>query len=184
MAEQMALGRAEIGEDERLARLEAEVQTLTREVGRLQDVQAIRILQHTYGYFMDKGLYDEVVDLFAEDGQLRFMGGVFKGKAGVRRLYCGRLRPGFTGKNGPAFGMLCDHMQLQDAIHVAPDGLTARGRFRALLIGGMGSVLAPLAGAWMLDARLSTIAILGLLAVPALVCALGVGVMRPGWQAH
>jgi carotenoid cleavage dioxygenase len=136
MAEQTTLGRAELGEGERLARLEAQVESLAREVGRLQDLNAIRVLQHTYGYFMDKGLYDEVVDLFAEDGQLRFMGGVFKGKAGVRRLYCGRLRPGFTGKNGPAFGLLCDHMQLQDAIHVAPDGLTARGRFRAVLIGG------------------------------------------------
>lgn len=65
-----------------------------------------------------------------------------------------------------------------------PPAIKATGVAWALLIGGMGSVLAPLAGAWMLDARLSTIAILGLLAVPALVCALGVGVMRPGWQAH
>src|SRR4051812_17297339 len=121
MAEQMTVGGAQTGDGGRLARLEAQVEALTRELGRLQDIQAIRTLQHTYGYFMDKGLYDEVVDLFAEDGQLRFMGGVFRGKAGVRRLYCGRLRPGFTGKNGPAFGMLCDHMQLQDVIHIAPD---------------------------------------------------------------
>ncbi len=85
---------------------------------------------------MDKGLYDEVVDLFAEDGELHFMGGVFKGKAGLRRLYCDRLRPGFTGKNGPAFGMLCDHMQLQDVIDVAADGLTAKARVRAFLQGG------------------------------------------------
>jgi carotenoid cleavage dioxygenase len=123
-------------EAERIARLEATVEELSRHLGRLEDVNAIRKLQHTYGYFMDKGLYDEVVDLFADDGELRFMGGVFKGKAGVRRLYCERLRPAFTGRNGPAFGMLCDHMQLQDVIDVAPDGKTAKARFRALLIGG------------------------------------------------
>ncbi len=64
------------------------------------------------------------------------MGGVFRGRTGLWRLYCGRLRPGFTGKNGPAFGMLCDHIQLQDVIHVAPDGKTARARWRALLQGG------------------------------------------------
>ena len=135
MAE-LAMGRAEGDQQERIARLEAQVETLSRELGRLQDEKAIRALQHTYGYFMDKGLYDEVVDLFAEDGELRFMGGVFKGRAGVRRLYCGRLRPGFTQKNGPRFGLLCDHIQMQDVIHVAPDGNAAKARFRALLQGG------------------------------------------------
>src|SRR6185436_15150521 len=98
MAE-LTVGRAETIDADRLAGLEAKVETLTRELTALQDVNAIRWLQHTYGYFMDKGLYDEVVGLFADDGELRFMGGVFKGKAGVARLYCGRLRPGFTGKN-------------------------------------------------------------------------------------
>ena len=136
MAEPMTVGRAESGEGDRIARLEAQVEALAGQLTRLQDVQAILKLQHTYGYFMDKGLYDEVVDLFAEDGELRFMGGVFKGKAGVRRLYCDRLRPAFTGRNGPAFGLLCDHMQLQDVIDVAADGKTAKARFRALLIGG------------------------------------------------
>ena len=135
MAE-LVVGRTESDAADRIARLEAQVETLGRELGRLQDVAAIRTLQHTYGYFMDKGLYDEVVDLFAEDGELRFMGGVFKGKAGLRRLYCERLRPAFTGKNGPAYGMLCDHMQLQDVIHVAADGKTAKARFRAFLQGG------------------------------------------------
>ena len=128
---------AEAGnEAARIAKLEATVEALSRHIDRLEDLNAIRRLQHTYGYFMDKGLYDEVVDLFADDGELRFMGGVFKGKAGVRRLYCDRLRPAFTGRNGPAYGMLCDHMQMQDVIDVAPDGKTAKARFRALLQGG------------------------------------------------
>ncbi len=135
MAE-LTMGRAETADGDRVAKLEAAVERLSWELEQLKDVNAIRWLQHTYGYFMDKGLYDEVVDLFAADGELRFMGGVFKGKAGLRRLYCERLRPGFTGKNGPAYGMLCDHMQLQDVIHIAPDGRTAKGRFRAFLQGG------------------------------------------------
>jgi hypothetical protein len=120
-----------------MADAEKEIAALRHELDLLKDAEAIRHLQHSYGYFMDKGLYQEVVDLFAEDGELHFMGGIFKGKAGVARLYCGRLREAFTdGINGPAYGLLCDHIQMQDVIHVAGDRRTARGRFRALLQGG------------------------------------------------
>jgi len=120
-----------------MADLEREVAALRHELDLIRDAQAIRKVQHSYGYFMDKGLYQEVVDLFADDGELRFMGGIFRGKEGVARLYCGRLRDAFThGINGPAFGLLCDHIQMQDVIHVADDRRTAKARFRALLQGG------------------------------------------------
>ena len=65
-----------------------------------------------------------------------------------------------------------------------PPAIKATGVAWALLVGGLGSVLAPIAGGWMLEARLSTIEILGLLAIPSLVCALSVGLMRQAWQAH
>jgi AAHS family 4-hydroxybenzoate transporter-like MFS transporter len=65
-----------------------------------------------------------------------------------------------------------------------PPAIKATGVAWALLIGGTGSILAPIAGAWMLDQHLTTIAILGLLAIPSLVCAASVGLMRREWQAH
>ncbi len=65
-----------------------------------------------------------------------------------------------------------------------PPAIKATGVAWALLIGGIGSIIAPIAGARMLDLHLSTIAILGLLAIPSLLCALGVGLMRREWQAH
>jgi AAHS family 4-hydroxybenzoate transporter-like MFS transporter len=65
-----------------------------------------------------------------------------------------------------------------------PPAIKATGVAWALLIGSLGSVAAPIAGAWMLDQRLSTIAILGLLAIPALINAAAVGLMRQEWQAH
>ena len=65
-----------------------------------------------------------------------------------------------------------------------PPAIKATGVAWALLIGGMGSVVAPIAGAWMLEAHLSTIAILGLLAIPSLICTATVGFMRQEWQAH
>lgn len=118
-------------------RLERQVAELTNEVDILRDEQSIRKLQHAYGYYLDKCLYDEVVDLFAETGEVRFMGGAFKTKAGVRRLYCGRFRENFTGgHNGPVYGFLLDHPQLQDIVHVAPDRKTACGRFRSFMQAG------------------------------------------------
>jgi hypothetical protein len=117
--------------------LARQVEQLANEVGRLNDVQAVRKLQHAYGYYLDKCLYDEVVDLFAADGEVRFMGGAFKGKPGLRRLYCERFRKSFTGgHNGPVYGFLLDHLQLQDIVDVAPDRNTARARFRCLMQAG------------------------------------------------
>lgn len=120
-----------------LSALTRQVEQLANEVGRLNDVQAVRKLQHAYGYYLDKCLYDEVVDLFADDGEVHFMGGAFRGKAGLKRLYCERFRKNFTGgHNGPVYGFLLDHLQLQDIVDVAPDRNTARGRFRCLMQAG------------------------------------------------
>lgn len=117
--------------------LEDTVAALERRIARLEDGHAVKCLQYKYGYYLDKCLYDEVVDLFAEDGAVHFMGGAYKGKAGVRRLYCGRFRASFTkGHNGPLPGFLLDHPQFQDIVDVAEDGLSALGRFRVLMQAG------------------------------------------------
>jgi hypothetical protein len=117
--------------------LRAEVAAIRHELDMLKDQQAIRALQHTYGYLMEKGLYREVVDLFADDAEMTFFGGVFRGKESIKRVYLNRIRTNFTkGRNGPVRGLLCDVLQMQDVITVADDRKTARGRFRALLMGG------------------------------------------------
>lgn len=124
-------------EQTRIQELEQKVEELANQVGVLEDVHAIRRLQHAYGYYIDKCLYDETVDLFAENGEVHFMGGIFRGKAGVRRLYVDRFRKNFTGgKNGPVFGFLLDHPQMQDVIDVAPDRKTAKARFRCTMQAG------------------------------------------------
>ena len=117
--------------------LQAEVKALALQVGKLEDANEIKYLQYSYGYFMDKGLYAEVVDLYADDGVLSFMGGLFRGRESVRRLYCDRLRKNFThGENNPVYGLLVDHMQSQGVITIADDRHSAKGRFRCLLQGG------------------------------------------------
>jgi SnoaL-like domain len=123
--------------EDRIQALEKRIGDLTDQLGMVQDELAIRKLQHTYGYFIDKCMYEEVVDLFSERGETYFLGGVFKGKSGVRRLYCGRLGAKFAdGKNGPTRGLLLEHLTMQDVIDVAPDRLSARGRFRCFMQGG------------------------------------------------
>jgi hypothetical protein len=123
--------------EDRIKALESRVDELSRQVGELEDINAIRRLQYAYGYFIDKCMYDETVDLFAEEGEVWFMNGIFKGREGVRRLYCGRFRERFTGgRNGPVPGFLLDHPQQQAIIDVAPDGLTAKVRARSTMQAG------------------------------------------------
>lgn len=118
--------------ESRLAALEAQVAAMADRLGIVEDAQAIRTLQFAYGYFMDKCMFAEIVDLFADDAELHFMGGIFKGKAGARRLYGGA-----SGMNGPEHGMLFEHVMAQDIVHVAPDRKTAQGRFRTFMQGGV-----------------------------------------------
>src|SRR5271168_1464339 len=113
------------------------VAELEHRLGLVEDELAIRRLQHAYGYYLDKCYYDEVVDLFDEDGEVIFIGGVYRKRAGIARLYTGRFRSRFTdGHNGPQFGRLLDHPILQDVIHVEPDRRTAYARYRTLMQAG------------------------------------------------
>jgi hypothetical protein len=126
-----------MADQDRIAALEATVANLGRRLQVREDEQAVRKLQHLYGYLIDQCLYREVVDLFTEDGEVRFFGGVFKGKAGAKRLYIDRFQANFThGNNGPIDGFLLDHPQHQDIVDVLADGETALGRFRCTMQAG------------------------------------------------
>lgn len=100
-----------------------------RQVQRLDDERQVEVLQRTYGYYVDKNLWDQIGDLFAEDGTLEIGGrGVFVGRKRVVE-YLKWLGDGVDGR-------LYDHTQMQPIVHVAPDGRTAKGRWRALVFGG------------------------------------------------
>jgi SnoaL-like domain len=80
---------------------EDRIAELEHRLGIVEDELAIRRLQHAYGYYLDKCYYDEVVDLFDEDCEVIFIGGVYKGRAGAARLYTGRSGHGSpTGTTG------------------------------------------------------------------------------------
>src|SRR3989440_11416647 len=121
-----------------IAALTARVEKLAHELAIHQDIPRIRRLQYASGYFIDKSQYNEVVDLFADDGDVWFLGGIYRGKAAVRRLYIERFRKQFTqGHNGPRYGWLLDHPQMQLIIDVAPDRRTAQARGRSMMQAGL-----------------------------------------------
>lgn len=123
--------------DDRLAALERRIEELTERVGMMEDAQAIRHLQYKYGYYMDKAFYEAIIDLFSDDCEIHFLAGIFRGKAGARRLFIDRFRAIFAGgADGPKPGVLMEHPQLQDIVDVAPDRKTANGRFRYFMQAG------------------------------------------------
>lgn len=126
-----------MADDEALEALKGEVARLARRVSDLEDVQAVRALHFKYGYYLDACLYEEVIDLFAPDAELKFLNGVYVGKESIRRLYRNWLSQTWTGGvDRLPRGLLYDHLMLQDVIDIQPDGVTALARIRAVMMGG------------------------------------------------
>lgn len=120
------------------AELLRRIDALEHQLGIQQDIHDVRRLQYAYGYFIDKSQYNEVVDLFSDKGEVWFLGGIYRGKEGIRRLYIERFRKNFTDNhNGPRYGWLLDHPQLQMIIDVADDRKTAKVRGRSMMQAGL-----------------------------------------------
>jgi hypothetical protein len=119
-----------MSENETIARLQARVDALEQKMQELIDIDEIKNLQRIYGYYLDKALWDQVVDCFAEDGSLELaQRGVYIGKNRIKQI----LQTMPDAKNGIQPGMLMNHMNLQPVVHVDPSGKTARGRWRAFI---------------------------------------------------
>ncbi|KAK4113190.1 hypothetical protein N656DRAFT_778723 [Canariomyces notabilis] len=125
--------------EQELADLKKQVQALQKEVSRVSDEAEVRKTHFKYGYYLDKCLYNEVVDMFADhpDAYVEFLGSRYRGKAGIKRLYQGRFQQSFVkGRNGPVYGWLLDHLMAQDIIDVDATGTHAWCRMRALMSAG------------------------------------------------
>lgn len=116
-----------------LAAMKDRQAALEVEVRAARDFQAVQNLQAAYGYYVDKGLWDQAADLFAEDATLELAGrGVYVGRERVR-AYLHHLPP-------YGHGMLYNHMQLQPVIHVDSAAGTAKGRWRSfMMVGSLGN---------------------------------------------
>lgn len=91
----------------------AKESTLLFELGTAQNRVA------AYGFYLDRGLYDDILDLFAPDAQVDVAGqGVYNGKDSIRR-FLGRY-----GAPGLEEGELNDRPQLMPLVNISDDGRT------------------------------------------------------------
>jgi hypothetical protein len=113
---------------------EKRINELEKKVALLQDMEDIKKLQRSYGYFLEHWMYQEVIDCFSDrpDTVLNIMVGIFQGKEGVHRY--------FTGEKARSTNpeMLHQIMQLSGVVDIAEDGRTAQGRWY-----GFGAIALP-----------------------------------------
>jgi hypothetical protein len=96
---------------------------LEQRISVMNEEDKVRNLQHAYGYYMDRKMWDDVTDLFAADGALSIANvGVYDGPKSIRRA---------LERSGPAglkHGQLNELMQLDMAVTIEPGGMEARSR--------------------------------------------------------
>ena len=118
-----------LNEERRVQLLEARLASLQRQVELIEDRKAIERLQSQYGFFISEGMASEAAALFSDSPSASIelaQQGVYLGRARIEAAGA-RLEP----------GELRETPTIQPVIHVAPDGLTARARFRSLVMGGV-----------------------------------------------
>ena len=109
--------------------VDAQIEQLTQRVERLEGTRAVKKLQRAFGFYVDRGLWGEAADLFADDGTVEIgIDGVYVGKDRIRE-YLRRLH---GGQEGLIYGQLNEWVTLQPAVSVSPDGLSATARWRDL----------------------------------------------------
>lgn len=110
------------------------LQLISTKAARVSDVDQLRNLQAAYGYYVDKALWDDVTDLFAETGTMELgLNGVYVGKKSIRKY----LYSLTNGKPGLLPKQLNNHFELSPVITLAPDGTSAKARWRAIIQGGV-----------------------------------------------
>ncbi len=122
-----ASGRPEVREAQKevqaLAQLAARA---ARDLALLESQRQIENLQAAYGYYIDKGLWNEADALFSRNATYEYgQQGVYVGRAHIRKAL------GLMGPSGLESGQLNDYPMLQPIVEVAPDNRTARARWRS-----------------------------------------------------
>lgn len=96
---------------------------LSARIATLNDEDSVRNLQNIYGYYVNENMWDDITDLVTPDAVLEAGGiGIYSGPTGIRK-YLETIGP-----KGLRHGELNDEIQLDVAVKVAPDGLTAQAR--------------------------------------------------------
>lgn len=109
--------------------IDQEIDTLTTRVEKLEGARAVMKLQRAFGYYMDRGLWQDAADLFATNGSVEIgADGVYVGPARIRDY----LMALHGGQEGLIYGQLNEWVTLQPVVNVAADGISAHARWRDL----------------------------------------------------
>lgn len=96
---------------------------LERRTQVMDDKLQVQNLQHAYGFYVDRKMWDDVADLFADNGTMELdQRGVYVGKNSIRKSLEQFGPPGLR------TGELNDHLQLQTVVSISPDGTKAYAR--------------------------------------------------------
>ncbi len=124
------------------ADLQQRLSVLEADVTAGEDIQAIKKLQKAYGYYLDKGMWEDLADLFADDAVANYPAGVYVGKKSIREhVYMNVGGHKECCILGLGDNRLYNHMNIQPVVHLGPDGKTAYGRWRAMAtFGSLGRI--------------------------------------------
>ena len=120
--------------------LEAKVNMLEAKLQRTEDIEAIKKLQHAYGYYLEHWQEEEIVELFSHNPDVSLEindTGFFKGWEAIKQSF--NFADHFTAygvKKAPGEFL---HILIPNAgiIDLATDGRTAKGRWYGLFLGAM-----------------------------------------------
>jgi hypothetical protein len=105
--------------------MEAKIRELESKVAILEDLEAIKKLQRSYGYYLEHWMYEEVIDCFADSPEtaLNIKVGIYLGKEGIRRYFSGEKARSMNPD------VLHQIMQLSGVVDIDSDRETAEGRW-------------------------------------------------------
>ena len=119
--------------------VDARLDALEAQVVAAEDISALERLQREYGYYVDKGMWEDVADLYSADAVANYPAGTYVGHDSIRKHLYMNVGGGQVGENGLPDNRIYDHLNIQPVVHLDPGGKTAKGRWRAFaMLGGFG----------------------------------------------
>jgi acetyl esterase/lipase len=115
---------------------ELSISQLEAEVAAGEDISAVKRLQRAYGYYLDKGMWEDLSAFFTDDAVANYPAGVFIGKDSIRQHLYMNVGGGKMGDIGLGDGRVYNHMNIQPVVHLDPGGKSAKGRWRAFAMFG------------------------------------------------
>jgi len=98
------------------------LEQLEQRIAVMNAEDQVRNLQASYGYYVDRRMWDDVTELFADDGVYEVGGVPFAGRQGVRKAL-ERMGPA-----GLTHGVLNDRLQFDTIVTIAAGGREAHAR--------------------------------------------------------